>query len=186
LTSRSISVSIFGLFLTLMWNDTDIPLAYLISFRTYGTWLHGDERGATDRFHNQYRSPHILPNITWQRYNQATLRAGPLILGPRQRRTIDTAIRETCRIRKWELLALNVRTNHVHVVVSAKQIPERVLNALKANAIRDLRQSGLWTHPFSPWADKGSNRNLWNERSIARAIDYVLNGQGDELPDFDD
>ena len=26
------------------WNDTDIPLGYLITFRTYGTWLPGDER----------------------------------------------------------------------------------------------------------------------------------------------
>jgi len=23
-----------------MWNDTDTPLAYFISFRTHGTWLH--------------------------------------------------------------------------------------------------------------------------------------------------
>ena len=169
-----------------MWNYTDTPLAYLISFRTYGTWLHGDERGATDRFHNQYRSPHILPNKKWLSYNQAMLKAKPLILGPRQRRTIELAICETCRIRKWELLALNVRTNHVHAVVTAKPNPERVLNAFKANATRHLRQGELWTHPFSPWADKGSNRRLWNERSIARAIDYVLNGQGDDLPDFDD
>ena len=175
-----------GLFLTLMWNDTDTPLAYLITFRTYGTWLHGDVRGATDRFHNHYRSPHILPNKTWQKYNQAILKAEPLILGPRQRRTIDTAIRETCRIRKWELLALNVRTNHVHVVVTANHIPERVLNSLKANATRHLRQNELWTHPFSPWADKGSNRRLWNERSVERAINYVLYGQGNEPPDFDD
>src|SRR6185369_556860 len=29
-----------------MWNDTDIPLAYLITFRSYGTWLHGDDRGS--------------------------------------------------------------------------------------------------------------------------------------------
>jgi hypothetical protein len=27
---------------------------------------------------------------------------------------------------------------------------------------------------------------LWNEKSVARAIDYVLYGQGDDLPDFDD
>jgi hypothetical protein len=27
----------------------DIPLAYLISFRAYGTWLHGDRRGSVDR-----------------------------------------------------------------------------------------------------------------------------------------
>ena len=169
-----------------MWNYTDTPLAYLISFRTYGTWLHGDGRGSTDRFHNRYRSPHIRPNIKWHNYNEEGLKAQPLRLGARQRSAVETAIRETCRIRKWEVLALNVRTNHAHVVVTAKQIPEQVLNAFKANATRHLREGGLWPHPFSPWADKGSNRRLWNERSVARAIDYVLNGQGEELPDFDD
>jgi len=29
-----------------MWNDTDIALAHLITFRCHGTWLHGDERGS--------------------------------------------------------------------------------------------------------------------------------------------
>ena len=42
-----------------MWNDTDIPLGYLITFRCYGTWLHGDERGAIDRLHNRYKSPYL-------------------------------------------------------------------------------------------------------------------------------
>jgi hypothetical protein len=37
---------------------------------------------------------------------------------------------------------------------------------------------GDWSKPHSPWADKGSQRYLWNERSLALAIDYVLNGQG--------
>ena len=60
-----------------------------------------------------------------------------------------------------------------------------MLNAFNANATRELRKDGLWMHPFSPWADKGSARNLWNEQSVARAIDYVMNGQGEELPDFD-
>jgi len=69
-----------------MWNDTDLPLGYLITFRCYGTWLHGDERGSKSH---------------------------------------------------------------------------------------------------SPWADKGSKRHLWNERSLALAIDYVINGQGGDLPDLD-
>ena len=64
--------------------------------------------------------------------------------------------------------------------------PDLVLNAFKANATRQLRQDGLWSDPFSPWADKGSKRSLWIEQSVARAIDYVMNGQGDDLPDFDD
>jgi hypothetical protein len=37
----------------------------------------------------------------------------------------------------------------------------------------------------SPWADKGSKRYLWNEESLAAAIDYVLNEQGDDLPDLE-
>ena len=49
-----------------MWNDTDIALAYLITFRSYGTWLHGDDRGSIDRFHNRYKSPYIPPNIKWK------------------------------------------------------------------------------------------------------------------------
>jgi len=169
-----------------MWNNTDIPLAYFISFRTYATWLHGDKRGSIDRFHNQYGSPYIPRNDRWHRYNQQQLKAKPLILGARERKAIETAIRETCRIRKWSLLAINVRTNHVHTVVTANRYPEVVLNAFKANATRKLRERYLWLHDFSPWVRKGSKRKLWNERSVARAIDYVLYGQGDELPDFDD
>jgi REP element-mobilizing transposase RayT len=170
-----------------MWNDTDIPLAYFISFRTYGTWLHGDKRGSIDRFHNRYRSPYIPPNKNWRDHNQQQLKGKPLILRARHRKSVEAAIRETCDVRNWQLQATNVRTNHVHTVVSAGlKKPGIVLNAFKANATRQLRQEGLWPHSFSPWADKGSKRRLWNERSVAKAIDYVLNDQGDDLPDFDE
>jgi hypothetical protein len=59
--------------LTSVWNDTDIPLAYLITFRCYGTWLHGDERGSIDRFHNRYKSPYIAPNQRWHDHNTQAL-----------------------------------------------------------------------------------------------------------------
>ena len=52
-----------------MWNDTDIPLAYLITFRCYGTWLHGDRRGSIDRFHNRYKSPYVEANARWHHHN---------------------------------------------------------------------------------------------------------------------
>ena len=168
-----------------MWNDTDNPLAYFITFRTYGTWLHGDKRGSVDRFHNRYGAPYIELNERWRHYKEQLIKIKPLILSPRQRRIVEDAIRETCRIRKWSLLALNVRTNHVHLVVTAHKKPELVLNACKANATRRLREEGLWGYLFSPWAFKGSKRRLWNERSVERAIEYVLFGQGDELPDFE-
>jgi REP element-mobilizing transposase RayT len=170
-----------------MWNDTDIPLAYLITFRCHGTWVHGDERGSVDRFHNRYKSPYIEPNRNWQRHNRKILKIEPVTLDGPQRQSVRFAIEETCATRKWYLHASNVRTNHAHTVVSIGKIkPELALNAFKANATRQMRQDGCWHENRSPWVEKGSKRYLWNERSVARAIDYVLNGQGDELPDFDE
>ena len=115
------------------------------------------------------------------------MRGKPLILGSSHRKLIKEAIKETCSIRNWNLLAFNVRTNHVHtVVVANNKKTEVVLGAFKANATRKLREEGLWSYPFSPWARKGSKRKLWTEKGVGRAIDYVLNGQGNDLPDFDD
>jgi REP element-mobilizing transposase RayT len=148
--------------------------------------LHGDKRGSIDRFHNRYRSPYIPANKKWLHYNEQRLKGKPLLLKAAHRKSIKAAIRETCKIRNWLLQAINVRTNHVHTVVSVNRKAGWVLNAFKANATRQLRDDGLWFNSFSPWADKGSKRNLWNERSIAKAIDYLLNGQGKDLPDFDD
>ena len=84
-----------------MWNDTDIPLAYLITFRCHGTWLHGDRRGSIDRFHNVYKSPYIEANPRWHRHNAQALEGEPVILGARRRTSVERAIRETCQLRKW-------------------------------------------------------------------------------------
>jgi REP element-mobilizing transposase RayT len=169
-----------------MWNDTDIPLGYLITFRCYGTWLHGDGRGSTDRFHNRYRSPYIPANDRWADYNRRQLKREPVTLDADQRQSVERAVREVCEHRGWTLHALNVRTNHTHAVISiGPGKPERALNAFKAYATRKMRQAGNWKERHSPWADKGSQRHLWNERSLARAIDYVINGQGGDLPEFD-
>jgi REP element-mobilizing transposase RayT len=165
-----------------MWNN---PLAYLITFRCHGTWLHGDERGSIDRTYNQYRSPYLPPNERWHQYNSRQLGQEPVTLDAAQRNSVERAIRETCALRNWVLSAVNVRTNHVHLVISAADLsPGRALNALKANATRQMRRDGCWTNSRSPWADKGSERYLWNQRSIELAIDYVINWQGGPLPDL--
>jgi len=83
-------------------------------------------------------------------------------------------------------MAINVRTNHVHVVVAIGETsPSVALNAFKTYATKQMKQDGCWTDDKTPWVDKGSQRYLWNERSVERAVDYVLYGQGDELPEFD-
>ena len=72
--------------------------------------------------------------------------------------------------RTWHLHALNVRTNHIPIVVSIGSIkPERALSAFKANATRQMREDGAWQKESSPWAEKGSKRYLWTEQSIAKS-----------------
>src|SRR5262245_55591491 len=116
-----------------MHSEERFPLAYFISFRCYGTWLHGDDRCSTDRHHNVYGTPFIPSNKRWRRYNELLLKQPPVRLDAARRNAAEKAIRETCEKRRWLLMAVNVRTNHVHSVVSAACKPEPVLNALKAN-----------------------------------------------------
>lgn len=168
------------------WNDTETPLAYLITIRTYGTWLPGDERGSIDRFHNIYRGPRVPVNPVLEQQARAKLKSDPLILDARKRKAVKDAILEVCENREWFLRAINVRTNHAHTVVSIGLIkPSRALNAFKGYGTRKLRERSLWLYPHSPWAERGSKRWLWTPSDVENACDYVINGQGHDLRDFD-
>jgi REP element-mobilizing transposase RayT len=169
------------------WNETGIPLAYLISFRCYGTWLHGDERGSIDEYNNRYGTPRLPPNKKWQAFTTKLLKHKPVRLNGSMRKSVEAALRETCEKRGWKIFAVNIRTNHAHTVVAIGSFSsKKALTAFKANATRKMREDEVWKSSYSPWAEKGSRRYLWNEKSIERAIDYVINGQGGSLPDFDD
>ena len=167
----------------IMWNDTDTPLAYFISFRTYGTWSHGDKRGSIDRFQNRYRSPYIRPNGKWQKYNEQRLKAKPLLLEARQRRSIEAAIRETCDIRKWWLAAINVRTNHVHTVVSRIVTRNRNLYSTRS---RQTRPGSCGKMVYGLIRSARGQTKVATGDYVEKAIDYVVSGQWDDLPDFDD
>ena len=62
---------------------------------------------------------------------------------------------------------------------------EEFADAFKSYSTRKLRAVGLIGKEVRPWARGKSRRYLWKPKHLARAIDYVLYGQGD-LPDFDD
>jgi hypothetical protein len=126
---------------TEFWNDNDTLVGYLITIRTYGTWLPGDERGSIDRYHNVYRGPRVDPNKVLEDQHRRKLKSEPLTLDPIKRIAVDEAIREVCENRGWTLHAINVRTNHAHSVVSIGiEKPERALNAFKAYGTRKLRK----------------------------------------------
>ncbi|HVF42516.1 MAG TPA: transposase [Pyrinomonadaceae bacterium] len=172
-----------------MFRDSDdnvFPLAYLLTFRCYGTWVHGDRRGSMDRQgHNVYGTPRIAPNEKLERADAGRLKYPPVTLDTRRRATVEKAIREVCEHRGFRLDAVNVRTNHVHAVVAAACGPEGVMTSFKSYATRMLREDGLLSAGAKPWARHGSTRYLWKPHHVVDAIDYVLYGQGDEPPNFD-
>jgi REP element-mobilizing transposase RayT len=161
--------------------DRTRPLAYLITFRCYGTWLHGERRGSVDRQHyNRYGTPDMPANTKILAEEEAKLKTKPILLNRAKRKVVEVAIREVCEHRRYTLHAINVRTNHVHSVVTASCEPERVMDSFKAYATRQLREAGLLSHDAKPWARHGSTPYLWSEEELQRAIDYVFNGQGNE------
>ena len=112
--------------------DRSQPVGYLITIRTYGTWLHYDERGSMDRkHHNHYGEPKIKPAPAFERQGRSWLKHPPVTFSCEQRLAVEAAIREVCVERGYGLHAVNARTNHVHTVVSASVKPELVMNALK-------------------------------------------------------
>ena len=153
------------------------PLAYFITFRCYGTWLPGDARGWTDRPVQSrdlsLRSTHpVLHSMA-----QATMSQEAFVLEQAHREAVDAAIRDVSAHRGWTLHALNVRTNHVHLVVSAGLTPEQVMTSLKAWSTRRLRETGLIADGFKPWSRHGSTRYLWRGDQVEAACCYVLDAQ---------
>jgi REP element-mobilizing transposase RayT len=100
-----------------------------------------------------------------------------LVLDDTARLCVDAAIRETCEHRGWQLLALHVRTNHVHAVVQAAVSPERVMADLKAWSTRALVKAGHFPARKPTWSRHGSTKWVWNEEQLANVTDYVLNRQ---------
>jgi len=161
------------------WEDNEFPLAYLITIRTYGTWLHGDKRGSIDvHGKNVFGSPKISHREKLENRMKENLRDAAFIFDEKQRQAVEESIKETCQIRSYELLAVNVRTNHLHAVVAAQSKPEIIINGFKSHATRKLKENYLILKDTRVWSRGGSNRYLWKKSHVDLAIDYVLFGQG--------
>ncbi len=151
------------------------PLAYLITFTCYGTWLHGDVRGSVDDDHNKFDAPFIEINATRNEYLRKNLKHPPFYLTDRQRTIVAATIAEVCAFRNWSLHESNARTNHIHVVVSGEVDPDKMMIDFKAYATRRLRGSQELEEDRPVWTEGGSKRYLWTETSLSAAIEYVRN-----------
>ncbi len=102
----------------------------------------------------------------------------PIYTMETRRNVVLRSMVERCVDRKWTLRCAHVRTNHVHLVIQGEAKPERMMNDLKASAIRYLNQLGLDEPDRNRWARHGSTRYLSSEKKISAALHYVIEKQG--------
>ena len=97
-------------------------------------------------------------------------------LAVEQRPLVEETIRRHCLVRGWALHAVNARSNHVHVIVTAAgRDPNRVRNEFKAWCTRVLHASDESRTEF--WTEGGSCRSINNEDDLEAAVVYVLDVQ---------
>jgi len=161
------------------------PLAYFLTWPTYGTWLPGDERGWV-KWHRGFQPPDAVKKLE----AAARMAENACRLDRDERRLVETAIVACCGVRGWALHAVNCRSNHVHVVVTARVDPDTVREQLKAWCSRRLMEAaqnrgGSVSRDGSVrtnwWAERGSQRYLNDEDSLEAAILYVRDAQ-DTVP----
>lgn len=156
------------------------PLAYFLTWTTYGTWLPGDERGRVDAKNSGIQAP----DVKLQKEARGRMTQEALTLNAEQRAVAAATIRAHCDIRRWSLHALNVRTNHVHVVITAPILPEEVMRQLKAWWARRLSEQKGLSKNYSKdgaqrwWTEGGSTKWINDETYLHNAIRYVLELQG--------
>jgi len=163
-----------------------MALAYFITFSTYGTWLHGTDKGngSVDCRQNAYGEPFIEPDAEREARAAARMRERPYVMDETARGVVRDAIVVLCAERGWSLLALQVRTNHVHGVVAADGEPGRLMSEWKARASRELNRL-VADGQVKRWTRHGSTRHLFDEASVAAAVSYTLDEQGPPMAVYD-
>jgi REP element-mobilizing transposase RayT len=156
----------------------DEPIAFFLTWSTYGTWLPGDERGWVE-----YRRGFQLPDPVLELECTARMSEAAVRLLPHDRQAVHEQLAETCKFRGWILHAANCRSNHAHVVVTADVAPKTLREQLKAWCTRRLKQLHRDQSHEPPreqwWAERGSIRWLHTQDDLDAAILYVRDGQDD-------
>ena len=157
----------------------DRPIAYFITFTTYGTWLHGDERGSVDKEHNRVGAGFIAPNIPLARSQYATLKDGQFQMNKEQREVVLTAILDVCGFRGWLGYAVHVRRNHIHAVIGGADKPEKMMLDFKSYATRAIKKHfDQYAETQRFWTKHGSTKYIWAQEMLASVRNYVKYEQG--------
>lgn len=151
------------------------PMAYHITWGTYGARLPGSSKPYVDRGHNEYETPLPKPDPAREQAARDRMRGEPVALTLEQRQETERALEDVARRYNWTIHTKAAQSDHVHVVITAIRDGEQLRDALKACACRALNKkfgAQQW------WAEKGSCRYLWERSYFINAKNYV-EGQRD-------
>jgi REP element-mobilizing transposase RayT len=155
-------------------------LAYHIVWTTYGTWLPGDRRGWVKKNATGIQEP----DPQREELAREHMTEPAVLLTPTQRALVEQTIRAHCEIRKWHLHAINVRSNHIHVVVTADRDANEAMNQFKAWCSRKLSDAAGLQSPVARkagrrrWFTEGGDLEMIeDEKYLENAIQYVMEGQ---------
>lgn len=82
-----------------------------------------------------------------------------------------------CQHCGWVLHAVNARTKHVHVVVTADAKPRLIRDQLKANCTTRLRRQEKPLICERTWTKGGDCSVLFDDESLHNAVIYTLEAQ---------
>lgn len=157
------------------------PLAFHITFGTYGTRLHGGERPTVDRRHNTPGEPFLglePPREGWER---SQMRSEPVRLTREQQRFAEQEIPALCEQGGWTYHVVGAGPDHVHVLLSAGAEGKTIRRLLKRWLGQALSQR--WPRPSEHpwWAEGGSVKYVWNPAQFDRVLEYVARQRATEI-----
>ena len=154
-----------------------MAIAIFSTWTTYGTWLPGDPRG-------WYQHGRGLQEPDAMRRLEALLRMAEsaFTLDPEQRQVVEQTIADHCAMRKWDLHAVNCRSNHVHVVVTAPdraiELPREQFKAWCTRRLKEYERALARAVRENWWTERGWDEYIDDVDALAAVIAYVRDGQG--------
>ena len=177
-------IYIFFFFVTLscMTKAHNTPWAYFLTFRTYGTFLHGDARESVDKNHNIYGSRKIPFKPHLQNAMKTLCGESEFILSSEMRKIILASFQKTTVHFNWRLIAAHVRSNHAHLVIQSNIDKEKTMTKLKAYATQALKaEFPALCKRQKFWSTHGSTKLIWSEEQVFPVMHYIIAEQGDPM-----
>jgi len=148
------------------------PKTIFITWTTYGTWLPGDFRWW--RKNHRGTQP---PRPKLEQWCRDRMSEDAVVLNEVQRTKVEAVCREHAEIRGWVLHAVCVRSNHVHLAVTADKAPKLVRDQFKANATRVLRTEPNPIANDKVWTRGGDCELVDGDDNLERVILYITESQ---------